>query len=137
MKRDPADIKYRYFSSVEGHLVPRHGAPQQYIGARYEPSGKKTARSLLGPSGQGSFIIVWDTKRVERIPVEECVKYGREYSRALEAGSLKERKVKDYDSHIKAVEAAGKKAAKERAEAVEAAANKTEADKPDSKENSK
>ncbi|MEA3225132.1 MAG: hypothetical protein U9Q07_04215 [Planctomycetota bacterium] len=134
MKRNPEDIKYRYFSPVEGHLVPRYGAPNQYIGARLVPSGKATARSLLGPSGQGTFIIVWDTKHVERIALEEVTKYGREYARAVSDGSLKERKAKDYDTHIKAVEAAEKKAAKEGTAEKEAATEPNEADKPDGKE---
>jgi len=134
MKRDPESIKYKYFSPVDGHLVPRYGAPNQYIGARLGPSGEKTARSLLGESGQGSFVIVWNTKQVERIPVEEFTMYGREYARAIKAGSLKERKIKDYENHIKAVEAAEKKAAKERAAEKEVVAEPNEADKPDSKE---
>lgn len=128
MKRNPEDIKYCYFSSVEGHIVPRYGAPNQYIGARLEPSGEKVARSLLGPSGEGSFVWVWDTKHVERIQVEEVTKYGREYNRALKDKSLKERKVKDYESYIKSVEAAEKKAAKERAAAKEEAAKPKGAD---------
>ncbi len=134
MKRNPEEIKYRYFSPVEGHVVPRYGAPNQYIGVRLEPSGQKTERSLLGPSGQGSFVWAWNTKHVERIPVDEVTRYGREYNRALADGSLKERKAKDYDNHIKAVEAEEKKAAKERAAAKETAAVSNEADKPDTKE---
>jgi len=134
MKRNPEDMKYKYFSPVEGHLVPRYGAPNQHIGARFVPSGEATARSLLGPSGQGSFVIVWNTKHVERIPAEECTMYGREYNRALADGSLKERKVKDYDNYIKATEAAERKAAKDKAAEKEAATESTEADKPDNKE---
>ena len=134
MKRDPEEIKYRYFSPVKGHLVPRYGAPNQHIGARLEPSGEKTARSLLGESGQGSFVIVWNTKHVERISVEEFTMYGREYTRAITDGSLKERKQKDYDNYIKALEAAERKAVKDRAAEKEAVAEPNEADKPDSKE---
>lgn len=114
--------------------MPRYGAPNQYIGARHEPSGEKTARSLLGPSGQGSFVIVWDTKHVERIPVEEFTMYGREYTRAITDGSLRERKQKDYDNYTKALEAAERKAAKDRSAEKETVAESTEAVKPDTKE---
>ena len=98
--------EYRYFSSVEGHIVPRYGAMGQYIGAKLVPSGEKSEyRSLLGPSGLGSFSWDWDTDKVIRIALNDCVKYGREYSRALASGSIIERKERDYDNYMKSLSA--------------------------------
>ena len=103
METNPEKIKYRYFSSVQGHIVPRFGAQGQYIGAKLIPSGEEVARSLLGPSGQGSFLWGWDTTKVVRISEKEFVLYGREYTRALKSGALVQRTAKDYDKYIKGV----------------------------------
>ena len=101
---DTKDIVYRYFSSVEGHVVRRYGAYNQYIGVKLVPSGEKEVKSLLGPSAEGSFDWKWDTDKVVRISEKEFVRYGREYNRAVESGALIEKKERDFNSYIKSTQ---------------------------------
>lgn len=103
MNRDPEKIEYRYFSCVEGKIARRHGAKNQYVGAKLVPSGDIAARSLAGPTAEGSFVWFWDTARVTRISLQEINMYGREYNRALSEGALIERSRRDYDAYIKSL----------------------------------
>lgn len=74
------EIEFRYFKSVEGHIVPRYGT-QTYIGARIDKA-------------EGW---VW-TEDVKRIPTTEVTRYLREYNRALKDGAIVEVKRSDYDA---------------------------------------
>ena len=74
------DIRFRYFRSIVGHLVPRFGT-RDFIGARRDPA-------------EG---VKWDTDAVVRIPETEYNRYLREYRRILAAGGLVEVTKTAYD----------------------------------------
>lgn len=83
-----------FVSSVEGHLVSRHGTGL-LIGADRDP---------VKPTE-----VTWDTERVVKIPAAERASYSREYGRALRDGALKARTreefaamVKDHDDKVEA-----------------------------------
>jgi hypothetical protein len=65
------EIKFRYFRSVEGSVVPRWGTPS-FIGVRRVPSKGWE----------------WNTEKVVSVPEYETIKYLREYNRALKDGSI-------------------------------------------------
>lgn len=100
---DTKDPGYRYFSSVEGHVVGRFGSTS-FIGVRRGPDGW-----------------VWVTDDVYRIPIIEINRYVREYKRALADGSLKEVTKADFDRLYpeKPVTKGGKKGGKSKAAAEE------------------
>lgn len=78
------DQKFHYLSCVPGRVVPRYGAPAgTYIGAR---------RTRLG--------FDWSPERVVAIPVEEWVRYQREYGRAVADGALRVRTEAEYKSAV-------------------------------------
>jgi ribosomal protein L16 Arg81 hydroxylase len=103
---------FRFFSSVEGHLVPRFATFQapttQYIGAT------RTGKN-----------IVWNPEQVVPISKAECQRYRRELNQAVAAKALTERNVKDYlawlEEEGKVDEENGKALEKARAEDSESA----------------
>ncbi len=97
--------EFRYFSSVQGRVVPRYGT-DTFIGV------KRTS------SGWG-----WDEERVVAIPAAECSRFGREYQNAVRLRALKVRTREDYDAYLKKVA----EQEKERAQAAEAAKKAAEA----------
>jgi hypothetical protein len=109
------EAKDLYVSSVEGHLVTRHGTGL-LIGASRDP--KKPHE------------ITWDTALVVKIPEAELVPYGREYARALREESLTPRTKEDFEAWVKAqAEATEKALVDEKAKAADAEAKaKAEAD---------
>jgi hypothetical protein len=84
-------IKFEYYSSVEGHVVPRYGT-DVYIGAKRVPGGWD-----------------WNTDAVVPIPEREYTLYGREYARGVKEGGIIKRTEADYKKYIKAKESANKK----------------------------
>lgn len=82
-----AQIKFRYFSPVDGHVVARFGTGSN-IGASRGPNG---------------FVINPDM--VVPIPVSEIQRYTKEYSDALRNNELVERSQEDFEMQQKDVQA--------------------------------
>ncbi len=80
-------IEMRYFSSVKGRAVPRHGS-DAFIGCRKV-------------KGKG---FEWDTDKVVAVPLSDFQRYGRDYSNNLRRGDLEERSKKDYDADQERIE---------------------------------
>ncbi len=116
--------EFRYFSSVQGRVVPRYGT-DTFIGVKRTPSGWE-----------------WDEERVVAIPAAECSRFGREYQNAVRLKALKKRTREDYDAYLKRLDeleterkraaAAAKAAAKATAPAEETAAQEEAAASPPS-----
>lgn len=68
-------MEFVYVKPVEGHLVPRYTTVAM------------DSPTYIGATRKGK-VITWNLDAVVRISVEEWTRYGREYRRALSAGSL-------------------------------------------------
>jgi hypothetical protein len=79
-------MKFKYFRSVEGHVVDRYGTDRSIGVARVE--------------GQH----VWDTERVVAIPETEYLRHLKAYRRAVKSGALKVSTKAAYDKQNKAQE---------------------------------
>lgn len=82
-----AQIKFRYFSPSEGHVVARFGTGSN-IGASRGPNGFVVNPDMVVP-----------------IPVSEIQRYTKEYADALRNKELVERTQQDFDKQQKDVEA--------------------------------
>ena len=88
-----------YVSCVEGHPVSRYGGVG-YIGAERSAEG-----------------LTFYPERVIAFTVAEISRFRREYSRAIAAGSLRERTKADYVAASRPAESAEKKSPKAKASA--------------------
>jgi len=78
------EMSFRYYSPVEGRVVPRFGT-QTFIGASRSPSG---------------FVI--NTVAVIAIPESEVAKFPKEYRNAISRGDLVAKTKADHDAFIRA-----------------------------------
>lgn len=117
-----------------GHIVPRFGLRDVYIGARRPPleqsDEEARERSLRGkPKGATGWI--WSTE-IEAISHAEYAKYRREYDGMIKDGSLEKHTAEEYvaevsklqanaEAKVKEAEEAAAKAAKEAADAAKKA----------------
>lgn len=114
------EAKDLYVSSVEGHLVTRHGTGL-YIGA------ERDAKAEGG--------LVFNPELVVQIPEAEARAYSREYGRALRDGSLVQRSKADFDAQLaKLDEQAKKEGAEREAKAKADEAAKARAETPTTRE---
>jgi hypothetical protein len=113
--------EYKYFTSVEGHLTPRfstlHLPTIQFIGATR--SGNR---------------IAWDAEKVVPIPVAEFNKFRREFTDAVNSGSLIEVDKTTYDAYLAKLKKADEafEAAKQK-DVAESAKDEPEKAKPSKK----
>jgi hypothetical protein len=87
-------MKFKYFKSVEGHVVQRYGT-DTYIGVA-RVNGKH----------------VWNTKRAVAIPEVEYLRHLKAYNRAVKDKSIIVATKKEYEEQNKAQEAEAEKTTK-------------------------
>ncbi len=107
-----------FFSSVEGHLVPRYGAgsPAPYIGAS----------SVADPRPGKPGGTKWDTAQIVALTEAEARLYRKEYADAVAEGALRVRRPEEFDRAVEAEQREAAQAA-ERAAKAKAKAEEEEA----------
>lgn len=85
-----------YVSSVEGHIVARHGSGT----VQTKPMSIGVYREVRTKAdGSTEFVgMRWDTDEVVLLPAREFAFFAREYEEDLRVGTLKERTKADYEA---------------------------------------
>jgi hypothetical protein len=81
------ESKFHYFSSVEGHLVPRYATFQQSV------------TQFIGATRRGKEV-TWNTNEVVAIHDTEFNRYRREFRKAIADEALTVRSKADYDEWL-------------------------------------